>query len=64
MAALERWQRKRKEKRFLWFQKNLLKKRKVSQALKANLAVPIITQQVKNLTSIHEDVSSIPGLKR
>ena len=24
--------------------------------------VPIMAQQVKNVTSIHEDVSSIPGL--
>ena len=24
--------------------------------------VPIVAQQVKNLTSIHEDVDSIPGL--
>ena len=26
------------------------------------LGVPIVAQQVKNLTSIHEDVGSIPGL--
>ena len=28
-----------------------------------SLGVPIVVQQVKNLTSIHEDVGSIPGLK-
>ena len=27
-----------------------------------NAGVPIVAQQVKNLTSIHEDVGSIPGL--
>ena len=26
------------------------------------LEVPIVAQQVKNLSSIHEDVGSIPGL--
>ena len=26
------------------------------------VGVPIVAQQVKNLTSIHEDVDSIPGL--
>ena len=26
------------------------------------LGVPIVAQRVKNLTSIHEDVGSIPGL--
>ena len=27
-----------------------------------NFRVPVVTQQVKNLTSIHEDVGSVPGL--
>ena len=26
------------------------------------VGVPIVAQQVKNLTSIHEEVGSIPGL--
>ena len=26
------------------------------------MGVPIVAQEVKNLTSIHEDVASIPGL--
>ena len=26
------------------------------------LGVPVVAQQVKNLTSIHEDIDSIPGL--
>ena len=26
------------------------------------IGVPFVAQQVKNLTSIHEDVSSVPGL--
>ena len=34
---------------------NILKKKKKKR-------VPIVTQQVKNLTGIHEDVGSIPGL--
>ena len=29
---------------------------------KINIGVPIVTQQVKNLTSIHEDAGLIPGL--
>ena len=29
---------------------------------KRTLGVPIVAQQVKNPTSIHEDVGSIPGL--
>ena len=29
---------------------------------KTFLGIPIVAQQVKNLTSIHEDVGSIPGL--
>ena len=29
---------------------------------KISLGVPIVVQQVKNLTSIHEDAGSIPGL--
>ena len=32
------------------------------QVLKMFLGVPIVAQQVKNLTRIHEDVGSIPGL--
>ena len=28
------------------------------------LGVPIVAQQVRNLTSIHEDLGSIPGLSR
>ena len=28
------------------------------------LGVPVVAYQVKNLTSIHEDVSLIPGLAR
>ena len=27
-----------------------------------NFRVPIVAQQVKNLTSIHEDVGLVPGL--
>ena len=30
--------------------------------LKYILGVPIVAQPVKNMTSIHEDASSIPGL--
>ena len=26
------------------------------------MGVPVVTQQLTNLTSIHEDMSSIPGL--
>ena len=28
------------------------------------LGVPTVAQQVKNLTSVHEDVGSIPGLSQ
>ena len=37
-------------------------KRSDRQIRKFLLGVPIVVQQVKNLTSIHEDVGSIPGL--
>ena len=30
--------------------------------MKHNLGVPTMAQQIKNLTSIHENVGSIPGL--
>ena len=30
--------------------------------IKMNVGVPVVAQQVKNLTSIHEDAGSIPGL--
>ena len=30
--------------------------------IKSTLGVPVVAQQVKNLTSIHEDAGSIPGL--
>ena len=29
-----------------------------------NVRVPMVAQQVKNPTSIHEDVNSIPGLSQ
>ena len=32
------------------------------QLKKACTGVPLLAQRVKNLTSIHEDVSSVPGL--
>ena len=38
---------------------------KIFHVLKqSNIGVPIVAQQVKNPTSIHEDASSIPGLSR
>ena len=30
--------------------------------LKSSRGVPVVTQRVKNLISVHEDVGSIPGL--
>ena len=34
-----------------------------AQAIKdTDLGVPVVAQQVKNLTSIHEDTGLIPGL--
>ena len=30
--------------------------------LKTKRGIPVVTQQVKNLTSIHENVGLIPGL--
>ena len=26
-----------------------------------NIGIPVVAQQIKNLTSIHEDLGSIPG---
>ena len=38
---------------------------KIFHVLKqSNIGVPIVAQQVKNPTSIHEDASSIPGLSQ
>ena len=38
-------------------------KRKKGKEERKNFVVPVVgTRQVKNLTSIHEDVGSIPGL--
>ena len=34
---------------------------KIKTIKKKNLGVPIVAQQVENLTSIQEDVNSIPG---
>ena len=31
-------------------------------SVKLSVGVPVVAQHVKNLTSIHEDVGSIPGL--
>ena len=39
--------------------KRKLKKKKKKDA---SVRVPVLIQRVKNLTSIHEDVGSIPGL--
>ena len=33
-----------------------------SEKRKRKIVVPIVAQQVKNLTSIHEDADLIPGL--
>ena len=38
------------------------KKKKPSKKENRNLGVPAVAQQVKNLTSIHEDTGLIPGL--
>ena len=51
--------KRRKNKNKNKFKKN--KKRTIT--LKpSGLGVPIVAQQLKNLTSIHEDWGSIPGL--
>ena len=33
-----------------------------TQKKKKKVGVPVVAKQVKNLTSIHQDVGSIPGL--
>ena len=36
----------------------------MSKSKRLRGGVPVVAQQVKNLTSIHEDESSIPGLSQ
>ena len=44
------------------FNNNLLDMTSKAQITKKNWGVPFMAQQLTNLTSIYEDVGSIPGL--